>query len=100
MRIIITEEQNKRLLIVRRVLPTIERFMEQNLDPNDICGYWTKEESEDFVDDAMTELIIIIGSLDLKGIDSDELYDSLVDYGIKKKISEFFNNTIDNCDDE
>ena len=80
-------------------MPAIEEFI-NDLNPNDICEHFTIEEADDYVNQIFNDLIIILDELHFKGIDNDELYDSLIEFGIKSKIAKFFDDTINNyCND-
>jgi len=82
---------------IRRVLHIIKQYID-NLDPNDICTYWDREEGDRYVNQTMSDLIVDLETLYFKEeIDYDEIYDELVDYGVRQDIAEFFYDTIDSC---
>jgi hypothetical protein len=89
----ITESKSPR---IRRVSHIVKEFME-HLDSDDICNYWDRNEGDRYVNEAMSELINYLDSEYFKGIDFDELYDELVEYGVRLDITEFFYDTIDGC---
>lgn len=81
---------------IRRVLHIVKEFIDL-LDPNDICDFWDRDEGDSYVNQAMSELIDYLNSAYLKDSDFDELYDELVEYGVRMDITEFFYDTIDSC---
>jgi hypothetical protein len=66
------------------------------LDRDQVCDYWTKDEVDYYVSSSMAnvaeQLCDQIGSYDLY----DEIYEYLVDKGYKSQFRDFFINTHDN----
>ena len=92
MKFILTENQNIRL---RRVYHLIQDFM-NDLSPEDICSHWNRDEGPSYISQAMGELSHAIGR-QYDGMSFDEIYDMLVDADILSDITEFFYDTIDEC---
>ena len=96
MKIIITEDQHKVLRNrVQRRLGFIDQYIGE-LDPNDVCDYWTESEVDYYVissmQNAVEKVCDEIGSYDLY----DEIYEYLADNGYKSYFRDFFFDTINN----
>jgi hypothetical protein len=95
-RIIITEDQYNMLRNkAQRRLSFIDEHMDE-LDRDQVCDYWTKDEVDDYVNSSMAnvaeQICDQIGSYDLY----DEIYEYLADKGYKSQFRDFFINTHDN----
>jgi hypothetical protein len=94
MKYIITESQNLRL---KRRLGFIENYL-QEMNSSDICEYWTAGESQDYVDEAMAEIVeVLCYSM---GDYSTELYQEiyeLVTEGYQQRIEDFFFDSLNSC---
>jgi hypothetical protein len=93
---VITEDENKELRNkVQRRLGTIDQYIGE-MDPNDVCDYWTKGEVDYYVVSSMQNVVEKIcdeiGSYDLY----DEIYEYISNQGYKTYFRDFFFDTIDN----
>ena len=84
---------------MRRVIHVIEDYID-NLNPNDICNYWTLEEEDDYVRQTMLEVVRFV--IDELNVESeyytdvyDEIYGHVIDFGYQDKIRDFFIETKD-----
>jgi len=96
MKYIITEDQHKMLRSrAQRRVSFIDDHVNE-LDRDDVCEYWSKDEVEYYVFSSMQNVVEQvcdqIGSYDLY----DEIYEYLVDKGYKSQFRDFFINTHDN----
>jgi hypothetical protein len=96
MKYIITENQNKKFLKIKRVLHVIKEFIDK-LDADDICSNWNRDEGDKYINGTMGDLIYYLMEEHLIGDNFDEIYDLLFDYGVRLDITEFFYDTIDSC---
>jgi hypothetical protein len=93
---VITEDEDKMLRnkVIRR-LGFIDDHVNE-LERDDVCGYWSKDEVENYVDSSMENIVHQvceqIGSFDLY----DEIYEYLVDNGYQSQFRDFFIDTHDN----
>jgi hypothetical protein len=92
MKYIISESQNIR---IRRVYPLIREYINELLS-EDICNYWDREEGPKYVAEAMSELILLIEK-QYSDMTYDTIYDLLIDAKVESEITEFFYDTIDEC---
>jgi hypothetical protein len=94
MKIIITERQYNMLRLQRR-LGYVDEYM-SNLDRNDICDYWSKDEIGEYVDSSMANIVEQL----CEQIGNDDLYEYiyqyLIDKGYQSQFRDFFINTYDN----
>jgi hypothetical protein len=89
---------------VNRRLHYVDEYI-NNLDPNDVCEYWTVDEVNEYTNGTLIEIIrTIIG--DSSGIDSDNygsiydvIYEFLVNLNYPEQIRDFFSDSMDNCGD-
>ena len=81
---------------IKRVLHVIREFID-HLDADDICSYWDRDEGDKYINGTMGDLVYYLTEEHFKESDYDELYDELVDYGVRQDITEFFYDTIDSC---
>jgi len=93
---VITEDEDKMLRSrAQRRLSFIDEHMDE-LDRDQICDYWTKDEVDDYVNSSMANVVEQIcdqiGSYDLYY----EIYDYLADKGYKTQFRDFFIDTINN----
>ena len=93
---VITEDEDKMLRNrAQRRLGFINQHVNE-LDSDDVCEYWTKDEVDDYVDSSMSNIVQQvceqIGSFDLY----NELYEYLVDNGYQSQFRDFFIDTHDN----
>ena len=87
---------------VNRRLHYVDEYI-NNLDPNDVCEYWTVDEVNEYTNGTLIEIIrTIIG--DSSGIDSDNygsiydvIYEFLVNSNYTEQIRDFFFDSMDNC---
>jgi hypothetical protein len=94
MKYIITESQHNAL---KRRLHIIENYFSE-LNSDDVCEYWTAGESQDYVDEAMAEIVeVLCYSM---GDYSTELYQEiyeLVAEGYQQRIEDFFFDSLNSC---
>jgi hypothetical protein len=94
MKIIITESQYNMLRLQRR-LGYVDEYM-SNLDRNDICDYWSKDEIREYVDSSMANIVEQL----CEQIGTDDLYEYiyqyLIDNGYQSQFRDFFIDTYDN----
>jgi hypothetical protein len=94
MKIIITESQYNMLRLQRR-LGYVDEYM-SNLDRNDICDYWSKDEIGEYVDSSMANIVEQL----CEQIGNDDLYEYiyqyLIDNGYHSQFRDFFIHTYDN----
>jgi hypothetical protein len=93
---VITEDEDKMLRSrAQRRLSFIDEHMDE-LDRDQICDYWTKDEVDDYVNSSMANVVEQIcdqiGSYDLYY----EIYDYLADKGYKTQFRDFFIDTKNN----
>jgi hypothetical protein len=93
---VITEDEDKMLRNkAQRRLGFINQHVNE-LERDDVCKYWYKDEVEDYVFSSMQNVVEQvcdqIGSNDLY----DEIYEYLVDNGYKSQFRDFFTDTHDN----
>jgi hypothetical protein len=93
---VITEDENKELRNkVQRRLGTIDQYIGE-MDPNDVCDYWTESEVDYYVISSMQNVVEKIcdeiGSYDLY----DEIYEYISNEGYKSYFRDFFFDTINN----
>lgn len=93
---VITEDEDNMLRSrAQRRLGFIDQHVTE-LDRDDVCEYWSKDEVDDYVNSSManvTEQVCDqIGSYDLY----DEIYEYLVDKGYRSQFIDFFIDTHDN----
>jgi antitoxin component of RelBE/YafQ-DinJ toxin-antitoxin module len=93
---VITEDENKELRNrIQRRLGTIDQYIGE-MDPNDVCDYWTKGEVDYYVVSSMQNVVEKIcdeiGSYDLY----DEIYEYISNQGYKSYFKDFFFDTINN----
>jgi hypothetical protein len=93
---VITEDEDKMLRSrAQRRLGFIDQYMSE-LDPNDVCDYWTDSEVDYYVissmQNAVEKVCDEIGSYDLY----DEIYEYLADNGYKSQFRDFFIDTKNN----
>jgi hypothetical protein len=93
---VITEDEEKMLRSrAQRRLSFIDEHINE-LDRDQVCDYWTKDEVDDYVNSSMANVIEQIcdqiGSYDLYY----EIYDYLADKGYKTQFRDFFIDTINN----
>jgi hypothetical protein len=93
---VITEDENKELRNrIQRRLGTIDQYIGE-MDPNDVCDYWTKGEVDYYVVSSMQNVVEKIcdeiGSYDLY----DEIYEYISNQGYKSYFRDFFFDTINN----
>lgn len=93
---VITEDDEKMLRNkVQRRMSFIEEFMNE-LDRDDVCDYWSKDEVDDYVNSSMANVVEQvcdqIGSYDLY----DEIYEYIVGKGYGTQFRDFFIDTKNN----
>jgi len=93
---VVTEDEDKVLRSrVQRRLGFIDQYMSE-LDPNDVCDYWTDSEVDYYVissmQNAVEKVCDEIGNYDLY----DEIYEYLADNGYKSQFRDFFIDTKNN----
>jgi hypothetical protein len=93
---VVTENEDKVLRSrVQRRLGFIDQYMSE-LDPNDVCDYWTDGEVDYYVissmQNAVEKVCDEIGNYDLY----DEIYEYLADNGYKSQFRDFFIDTKNN----
>jgi hypothetical protein len=93
---VVTEDEDKVLRSrVQRRLGFIDQYMSE-LDPNDVCDYWTDGEVDYYVissmQNAVEKVCDEIGNYDLY----DEIYEYLADNGYKSQFRDFFIDTKNN----
>ena len=93
---VITEDENKELRNrIQRRLGTIDQYIGE-LDPNDVCDYWTESEVDYYVISSMQNVVEKIcdeiGSYDLY----NEIYEYISNQGYKSYFRDFFFDTINN----
>ena len=87
---------------LRRRLYIANEYID-NLDPKDVCNYWTDEENRDYVSQGMSDITrFIIDSSTIINDDKyvelyDEIYEYLQDLGYEEKIEDFFYESLRNC---
>lgn len=89
-------------LRARRLIHIAETYF-NDLNPNDICDYWTTNEVDNYVNETMSEIVGAITS-EYPYISSEEwfkvydgIYDLLDSIGYSKKIRDFFNDSHEQC---
>jgi len=92
MKYVISESQNIR---IRRVYLLIREYINE-LSSEDICNYWNREEGPKYVAEAMSELTLLIEK-QYSDMTYDTIYDLLIDAKVQSEITEFFYDTIDEC---
>jgi hypothetical protein len=93
---VITEDEDKVLRNrIQRRLGTIDQYIGE-LDPNDVCDYWTESEVDYYVISSMQNVVEKIcdeiGSYDLY----NEIYEYISNQGYKSYFRDFFFDTINN----
>ena len=93
MKYLITEDQHNMLRKrTQRRLGFIDQHVTE-LDRDDVCEYWSKDEVDEYVDSSMSNVVQQIceqtGSFDLY----DEIYEYLVDNGYQSQFRDFFIDT-------
>jgi hypothetical protein len=93
---VITEDEDKMLRNrIQRRLGTIDQYIGE-LDPNDVCDYWTESEVDYYVISSMQNVVEKIcdeiGSYDLY----NEIYEYISNQGYKSYFRDFFFDTINN----
>ena len=98
---ILREEFNP--IKARRMIHIADEYI-SNLTPDDICGYWTEVEADDYMDEAMSEItremIYEFPEVDSEeyGNYYDEIYNILLEFKYNERIRKFFLESLDNCD--
>jgi len=91
------------LLSIRRRFFIVDDYI-QNLDPKDVCIYWPMRiDVVNYVNETMSDIVRIMLT-SIRGVNADnyhdtyeEIYEMLIDLGYKKKIEDFFFDSLDNC---
>ena len=89
-------------LFIRRRLYLVDEYI-NNLDPEDVCNYWRRDESKKYVNESMADITrnIIFTSIIISDDKYTELYDHiyghLQDLGYKEKFKDFFYESLQNC---
>lgn len=102
------EQSNK--LTGRRLLYIADEYLEDNLDPKNVCDYWTTDEATLYVNETIGEITRYITDkiFDVRnyGLDnSDEwgriydiTYGLLLELNYDRKVRDFFYDAIGNCE--
>jgi len=99
---ILKEEINIPTYIKRR-LYVVDEYI-SDLDPEDVCIHWPRDEVNEYVSGFMAEIVreILYDIPDVNpdeyGEMFDEIYGILIDLGYRKKIRDFFYESLQNCD--
>jgi len=91
------------LLSIRRRFFIVDDYI-QNLDPKDVCIYWPMRiDVVNYVNETMSDIVRIMLT-SIRGVNADnyhdiyeEIYEMLIDLGYRKKIEDFFFDSLDNC---
>ena len=101
MRIIITEDQHKQILLFIRRLSIADDIISK-LNPKDICRIWSNTEKDAlyFADDVMLGIVWDINlTLGIKdSYHNKDLYRFFEDYGYYDKLKEFFHKSFELCE--
>ena len=102
--------ENNDKLTGRRLLYIADEYLEDNLDPKDVCNYWTTDEVSLYVNETIGEITRYITDkiFDVRnyGLDnSDEwgrifdlTYGLLLELNYDRKVRDFFYDAIGNCE--
>jgi hypothetical protein len=102
------EQSNK--LTGRRLLYIADEYLEDNLNPKDVCNHWTTDEASLYVNETIGEITRYITDkiFDVRnyGLDySDEwgkiydvTYGLLLELNYDRKVRDFFYESLDNCE--
>ena len=89
-------------LRARRLIHIAEEYMDQ-LNPNDVCNYWSSDEADDYVKEIMSEMVRFITDayLDVSSEDWMEIYGNIYELlnnlGYRKEVINFFYHSLENC---
>ena len=98
---ILREEFNP--IKARRMIHIADEYVNK-LTPEDICGYWTEVEADDYMDEVMSEITreMIYEFPEViseeYGNYYDEIYNILLEFKYNERIRNFFLESLDNCD--
>jgi len=100
---VLREEINIPTYIKRR-LYVVDEYI-SNLNPEDVCRHWPRRDQvNEYVSGFMAEIVRVILD-DMPDLDPDEfgemfdeIYGILIDLGYRKKIRDFFYESLQNCD--
>lgn len=100
MKIIITEDQDKKIRSFVRRLSIADKIISE-LDPNDICKYWSDTEKDALIyaDDVIVGIVWEINeSLGINdSYNNKDLYKFFEDFGYYEKLKNFFHTTQKSC---
>ena len=104
--------ENNDRLTSRRLLYIADDYI-NNLNPRDVCMYWSGNEVQDYTNEAMGEIVRFTSDkiFDIKNYENDVLfnsdkwqevynitYDLLLELNYDNKIRDFFYESLDNCE--
>tara|TARA_R110000868_G_scaffold61727_6_gene187401 strand:+ start:1982 stop:2341 length:360 start_codon:yes stop_codon:yes gene_type:complete len=100
-RILLREDVNVPLYIKRR-LYVVDEYI-SDLDPYRVCRYWGDNEVKEYVNQHMSDIVRSIIGFRIQLNDDvytekyGEVYGSLIDLGYRKKLEDFFYESIKTC---
>lgn len=87
---------------IKRRLYVVDEYI-SDLDPEDVCRYWSNDESKEYVSQHMSDIVRSIIDFSINISDDeytekfDEVYGILIDLGYKEKFKDFFYESLQNC---
>ena len=87
---------------IKRRLYLVDDYI-SDLDPEDVCRYWRDDESKEYVNQHMSDIVRSIVDFRIQVSDDeysekyDEIYGSLIDLGYREKFKDFFYESLQNC---
>ena len=98
---VLREDVNVPSYILRR-LYVVDEYI-SDLDPYDVCRYWVDDVVKEYVNQHMSDIVRSIVDFRIQVNDDeytekyDEIYGSLIDLGYRKKLEDFFYESLQNC---
>ena len=100
MKIIITEDQDKKIRSFMRRITIADDFISK-LNPKDVCGIWrdTEKDALYFADDVILQIVWEINkTFGVSSYHNKELYKFFEDFGYYDKLIKFFHKSIKLCE--